>query len=84
MSLRMRLSRAGTKKAPFYHLVVADGRMPRDGRFIEQVGSYDPVVEPPVVKLQQDRIAHWIALGAQPTAVVSDLLRKAQVAPAIK
>ena len=75
MAVRMRLSRAGTKKAPFYHLVVADGRMPRDGRFIEQVGTYDPTREPPVVHLERDRITHWISRGAQPTDAVSDLIK---------
>lgn len=76
MAVRMRLSRAGTKKAPFYHLVVADGRMPRDGRFIEQVGTYDPTREPPAVHLEHERIAHWIAKGVQPTDMVSDLIKR--------
>ena len=80
MSVRLRLSRRGTKKSPFYHLVIADQRSPRDGSFIEQVGTYDPRVSPPVVKLRSERIQHWIALGAQPTAAVSDLLRHALTA----
>ncbi len=78
MSVRLRLSRAGTKKSPFYHLVVADQRKPRDGAFIEQVGTYDPRVSPPIVKLVDDRIAHWIKLGAQPSEAVSDLIRVAK------
>lgn len=78
MSVRLRLSRAGTKKSPFYHLVVADQRAPRDGAFIEQVGTYDPRVSPPVVKLVEDRIQHWIARGAQPTDAVWDLMRHAK------
>lgn len=78
MSVRLRLSRRGTKKSPFYHLVIADQRAPRDGSFIEQVGTYDPRVSPPVVSLRDERIQHWIALGAQPTAAVADLLRHAK------
>ena len=78
MSVKLRLARAGAKKMPFYHLVVADERAPRDGRFIEQVGTYNPGVEPPVVKLETARIEHWIARGAQPTAAVSDLLKRAK------
>ena len=78
MSVRLRLSRAGTKKSPFYHLVVADQRKPRDGAFIEQVGTYDPRVSPPIVKLLDERIAHWMKLGAQPTDAVSDLIRVAK------
>ena len=78
MAVRLRLSRRGTKKSPFYHLVIADGRSPRDGSFIEQVGTYDPRVSPPLVSLQSERIEHWVALGAQPSAAVSDLLRHAK------
>jgi small subunit ribosomal protein S16 len=78
MSVRLRLSRRGTKKSPFYHLVIADQRSPRDGSFIEQVGTYDPRVSPPVVSLRDERIQHWIAQGAQPTAAVADLLRHAK------
>jgi small subunit ribosomal protein S16 len=81
MSVKLRLARAGAKKMPFYHLVVADERAPRDGRFIEQVGVYNPGVEPPLVRLETERIQHWIARGAQPTAAVSDLLKRAK-APA--
>lgn len=79
MSVKLRLARAGAKKMPFYHLVVADERAPRDGRFIEQVGTYNPGVEPPLVQLETARIEHWLALGAQPTAVVSDLLKRAKL-----
>jgi small subunit ribosomal protein S16 len=82
MSVRLRLSRRGTKKSPFYHLVVADQRSPRDGSFIEQVGTYDPRVSPPVVSLRSERIQHWIALGAQPSDAVSDLLRHAKTGSA--
>jgi small subunit ribosomal protein S16 len=79
MSVKLRLARAGAKKMPFYHLVVADERAPRDGRFIEQVGTYNPGVEPPAVQLEIARIEHWLAKGAQPTAVVSDLLKRAKL-----
>jgi small subunit ribosomal protein S16 len=78
MSVRLRLSRRGTKKSPFFHLVVADQRSPRDGDFIEQVGTYDPRVSPPVVHLRDERIQHWISRGAQPTDAVADLLRHAK------
>ncbi len=82
MSVRLRLSRRGTTKSPFYHLVVADQRKPRDGAFIEQVGTYDPRVSPPVVKLLDERIAHWIKQGAQPTEAVADIIRVAKRTPA--
>jgi small subunit ribosomal protein S16 len=78
MSVRLRLARRGTTKSPFFHLVVADGRAPRDGSFIEQVGTYDPRVSPPIVKLESERIQHWIARGAQPTDAVYDLMRHAK------
>jgi small subunit ribosomal protein S16 len=77
LSVRLRLSRAGTKKNPFYHLVIADQRAPRDGRFIEQVGTYDPRKEPSL-KVSAERIAHWMAKGAQPTEAVADILRRAK------
>ena len=77
MAVRLRLSRAGTKKSPFYHLVIADQRAPRDGRFIEQVGTYDPRKEPGL-QLSADRIAHWMRKGAVPTVAVADLLRRAK------
>jgi len=77
LSVRLRLSRAGTKKSPFYHLVIADQRAPRDGRFIEQVGTYDPRKEPSL-KVSDERVAHWIGKGAQPTEAVADILRRAK------
>jgi len=68
MSLKIRLARAGTKKRPYYHVVIADARSPRDGRFIEQVGSYNPLLEDDKrVTLKTERVQHWLAVGAQPT-----------------
>ncbi len=81
MAVKMRLSRAGVKKAPFYHVVVADERKPRDGAFIEQVGTFDPGVEPPVVQFDQARVDYWLANGVQPSEAVSHLLKRARPAP---
>ena len=69
MSLKLRLSRAGTKKRPYYHVVVADARSPRDGRFIERIGTYDPKLEDTSkrVNLVVERAQHWLSVGAQPT-----------------
>ena len=69
MTLKLRLARAGTKKRPYYHVVVADARSPRDGRFIEKIGTYDPKLEDKSkrVTLLPERIAHWLSVGAQPT-----------------
>ena len=69
MSLKLRLARAGTKKRPFYHIVVADARSPRDGRFIEKLGTYDPILadESKRLTLLADRASHWLSVGAQPT-----------------
>ncbi|HTJ58016.1 MAG TPA: 30S ribosomal protein S16 [Devosiaceae bacterium] len=76
MSLKLRLARAGTKKRPFYHIVVADARSPRDGRFIEKLGTYDPILsdETKRVTLVTERAQHWIAVGAQPTDRVERFL----------
>jgi small subunit ribosomal protein S16 len=69
MSLKLRLARAGTKKRPYYHIVVADARSPRDGRFIEKIGTYDPVLDDETkrVTLLNERATHWLGVGAQPT-----------------
>ena len=69
MSLKLRLARAGTKKRPYYHVVVADARSPRDGRFIEKIGTYDPKLEDKEkrVSLVVERVQHWLSVGAQPT-----------------
>ena len=74
--VKIRLRRMGAKKAPFYRVVVADSRYPRDGRFIEEVGYYDPMTEPATVKLDNEKIAKWIANGAQPTDTVKALIEK--------
>ena len=70
----IRLARAGAKKKPFYKVVVADHRKPRDGRFIEQVGTYDPKKPEHGIKLQLDRIEHWVKLGARPSDTVRDIV----------
>ena len=72
--VKIRLSRMGAKKAPFYRIVVADSRYPRDGRFIEEIGTYNPVVSPAELKVDVDRAQAWIKTGAQPTETVRDLL----------
>ena len=75
--VKIRLRRMGAKKAPFYRIVVADSRYPRDGRFIEEIGTYNPVVNPAELKVDVDRAQAWIKTGAQPTKTVRDLLKKA-------
>lgn len=75
MAVKIRLRRMGAKKAPFYRIVVADGRYPRDGRFIEEIGYYDPTKEPTVVKLDADKAKAWLANGAQPTDTVRVILK---------
>ena len=75
--VKIRLRRMGSKKAPFYRIVVADSRYPRDGRFIEEIGFYNPTVDPSELKVDVDRAQAWIKTGAQPTETVRDLLKKA-------
>ena len=75
--VKIRLRRMGAKKAPFYRIVVADSRYPRDGRFIEEIGTYNPFVHPADLKVDVDRAQAWIKTGAQPTETVRDLLKKA-------
>ncbi len=77
--VKIRLRRMGAKKAPFYRVVVADSRFARDGRFIEEIGYYDPTKEPTVVKIDADKAKQWLANGAQPTDTVRELLKKASV-----
>lgn len=76
MAVKIRLRRMGAKKAPFYRVVVADSRFPRDGRFIEEIGTYDPTKEPAVVAIDAEKAKKWIATGAQPTDTVKVLLKK--------
>ena len=76
MAVKIRLRRMGAKKAPFYRVVVADSRFPRDGRFIEEIGYNDPTKEPAVVKIDAEKAQKWIANGAQPTDTVKALLKK--------
>ena len=76
MSVKIRLARHGAKKKPYYRIVVASSDAPRDGRFLELVGTYDPLKEPPVVTLKHDRVKEWIEKGATPTATVKSILNK--------
>ena len=76
MAVKIRLRRMGAKKAPFYRIVVADSRFPRDGRFIEEIGYYNPLEEPHVVKVDAEKVKNWIANGAQPTDTVKTLFKK--------
>jgi small subunit ribosomal protein S16 len=89
MSVTIRLTRAGSKKVPFYRVVAADHRSPRDGRFIEQIGVYDPLRDPVEFRVDEQRIAHWLSVGAVPSETVGQLLRRqkqaaAAAAPAAK
>ena len=79
MAVKIRLRRMGAKKAPFYRVVVADSRFPRDGRFIEEIGYYDPTKEPAVVLIDAEKAKKWIATGAQPTDTVRVLLKKNEI-----
>ena len=74
--VKIRLRRMGAKKAPFYRVVVADSHFPRDGRFIEEIGTYDPLADPAVIKIDMERAKYWISNGAQPTDTVRGLLKK--------
>ena len=76
--VKIRLHRMGAKKAPYYRIVVADSRFPRDGRFIEELGTYDPLAEPSAIKVDLERAKYWISNGAQPTDTVKTLLKKAE------
>ncbi len=79
MAVKIRLRRMGAKKAPFYRIVVADSRFPRDGRFIEEIGYYDPTKNPSVVEVDAEKAKKWISNGAQPTETVRALLKKKEV-----
>ncbi len=76
--VKIRLQRAGAKKAPFYHIVVADSRVARDGKIIEKIGTYDPMTEPASIVLDKEKVDAWIKNGAQPTDTVKALISKAK------
>lgn len=77
MAVKIRLRRMGAKKAPFYRIVVADSRYPRDGRFIEEIGTYNPLTDPAEINIDAEKVQKWIKNGAQPTDIVRKLLKKA-------
>ena len=79
MAVKMRLRRMGAKKAPFYRVIVADSRSPRNGRFIEEIGTYNPLTEPAQVSIDAEKAKKWIANGAQPTETVKSLLKKSGI-----
>ena len=76
MSVKIRLARHGTKKKPFYRIVVADSESPRDGKFLEVVGTYNPLMDPAEVNLKDERVKYWMDQGAIPTGTVKNLLKK--------
>ena len=82
MAVKIRLRRMGAKKAPFYRIVVADSRYPRDGRFIEEIGTYDPTRDPSVINVDLEKANKWIANGAQPTDTVKKILKQISDFPA--
>ncbi|HAR91893.1 MAG: 30S ribosomal protein S16 [Eubacterium sp.] len=79
MAVKIRLKRMGKKKAPFYRIVVADSRSPRDGRFIEEIGTYDPSKDPSVFDVNEESVKKWLATGAKPTETVGKLLKIAGI-----
>ena len=76
--VHIRLQRVGAKKAPFYHIVVADSRSPRDGRIVEKIGTYDPMTDPATINLDKEKVDTWIKNGAKPTDTVKALIEKAK------
>ncbi len=79
MAVKIRLRRMGQKKAPFYRVVVADSRYPRDGRFIEEIGYYNPLTSPAEIKINAEKASAWLEKGAQPTETVKSLLKKSDI-----
>ena len=79
MAVKIRLRRMGAKKAPFYRVVVADSRSPRDGRFIEEIGCYNPITEPAEIKIDEEAAAKWLSNGAQPTETVKKLFKNSGI-----
>lgn len=84
MAVTIRLTRAGSKKVPFYRIVAADRRSPRDGRFIEQLGVYDPLRDPVEFRVNEERLAHWLKNGALPSQTIAELLRRQRRGAAAK
>jgi len=78
MAVVLRLSRAGTHKAPFYHVVATDSRNPRDGKYLEDVGIYDPTLRPERIELKLERIDHWLKVGARPSPTVAMVIKKSK------
>jgi small subunit ribosomal protein S16 len=76
MAVSIRLQRFGAKKRPFYRMVAADSRAPRDGRFLEQLGTYDPMLDPPAINLKSERLEYWLSVGAQPTQTAASVIRR--------
>ncbi len=81
--VRIRLARHGAKKKPFYRIVVTDSRSPRDGRYIEQIGYYDPTTNPAVVEIKKEKLDHWLQNGARPSETVGQLIKRAAKAVAV-
>ncbi len=79
MAVKMRLRRMGAKKAPFYRVIIADSRSPRDGRFIEEIGYYNPLTNPAEIKIDAEKAKKWLGNGAQPTETVKSLLKKSGI-----
>lgn len=79
MAVKIRLKRVGAKKAPFYHVVIADSRSPRDGKFIEQIGTYNPLTDPAQINIDAEKAEKWLKNGAQPTETVRVLLKKTEI-----
>ena len=79
MAVKMRLTRIGAKKAPFYRVIIADSRSPRDGRFIDEVGTYNPLTNPSEIKIDAEKAKTWLKNGAQPTETVKVLLKKSGI-----
>jgi small subunit ribosomal protein S16 len=82
MAVHLRLSRQGAKKSPFYRIVATDSRSPRDGRFLEHIGTYDPTTTPVQIRFDEPRLQHWLSKGAVPSATVGELIKKVQKAAA--
>ena len=80
MAVRIRLTRQGRKKKPFYRIIVADGESPRDGKFLDIIGTYDPLQDPAIIKVDQEKLDSWLGLGALPSTTVKSILKKALTA----